>query len=433
MLDRAPNAIDSVWERVTSYMNFNDLGVVRLLKLFRSNGFRHGMNAAVTSVTRRYFSNPGRVIPDLEGMLAEERIAYLSAPRSGPLKINWVVPGIGPAGGGLFNIFRAIQQLEAWGHVNVVYVLGKVPGDGSSAAAREYIRKWYFSINAHVVALPNTVKDSDALIATSWPTAYAVRGIGNTVQKFYFVQDLEHLFYAPGSFYEFARQTYQFEFRGITAGSWIADVLRRDFSMDCSVFNFSYDREVYAGTGRRLLTSRKKRVLFYSRPETERRGFELGVLALSLVAKRMPEVEFVMVGLPIDSFDVPFPAIFPGVLPVSELAALYRSCDVALVLSHTNLSLLPLELMACGCAVVSNEGPNIEWLLSDETVRLAKPDAKSLACAVIELLESDNLRLRKIEAGFAFVQGTDWTKEIRAIESALLAGVDCQVRLGSHV
>jgi glycosyltransferase involved in cell wall biosynthesis len=284
-----------------------------------------------------------------------------------------------------------------------------------------------------VELLSDNIKDSDALIATSWPTAYAVRSVGNTAQKFYFVQDIEYMFYAPGSVYEFARRTYQFGFRGITLGSWIADVLRREFNMDCSSFGFSYDRDAYASTGSRLLPAGKKRVLFYARPETERRGFELGILSLSLVAKKMPEVEFVLVGFPRQPLQLPFAAIFPGILPISELGALYRSCDVALVLSHTNVSMLPLELMACGCAVVSNMGPNVEWLLTDQTVQLAKPDPKSLAEAIIELLQTDQLRLRKIEAGLAFAQSTDWTKEIRTIESALLANREDSHRLALHV
>ncbi len=65
--------------------------------------------------------------------------------------------------------------------------------------------------------------------------------------------------------------------------------------------------------------------------------------------------------------------------------------------------------MACGCAVVSIKP--IVRLLTDQTVQLAKPDPESLAAAVIELLKSDKLRLRKIEAGLAFAQSTDWTKK----------------------
>jgi glycosyltransferase involved in cell wall biosynthesis len=389
------------------------------------------MSLIAAALARKYLRAPLNVFADFEMVLNEERPACLSAPQSGPIRINWILPGIAVAQGGLLNIFRTIQQLEAWGHENRVYVLARLPG--GSTLAKEHIRKRYFPIRAEVEVLSDHIKDSDALIATSWPTAYAARRIGNTAQKFYFVQDIEYMFYAAGSLYEFARQTYQFGFRGVTLGSWIADVLRRDFNMECSAFGFSYDRDAYSITGSRLLSAGKKRVIFYARPETERRGFELGVLALSLVSKKMPDVEFVLVGFPRRPFDLPFPAIFPGVLPISELGALYRSCDVALVLSHTNLSMLPLELMACGCAVVSNEGPNIEWLLTDQTVQLAKPDPKSLAEAIIGLLETDELRLRKVEAGLAFAQSTDWTKEIRTIESALLASREHSHRLAPHV
>jgi hypothetical protein len=414
-------------------MTSNDSRLLSLLQLFRRRGFRYGMNRVAANLAKRYVNAPTSVLPAFEDVLnTEECPARLSGSNSAALRINWILAGIAAAHGGLLNIFRTIQQLEVWGHENRVYVMGRLPG--GSALAKQRIQEWYFPIKAEVEVLSDKIKDSDALIATSWRTAYPVRGIGNTVQKFYFVQDVEYMFYAPGSLYEFARQTYQFGFQGITLGAWIAEVLRREFDMECSAFGFSYDRDHYASKGPRLLPAGKKRVLFYARPETERRGFELGILALSLVVKKMQEeVEVVLVGSPHQSLDLPFPAILPGVLGITELGALYRSCDVALVLSHTNLSMLPLELMACGCAVVSNEGPNVEWLLTGETIRLAKPDPKSLAEALLELLHADELRFKKIEAGLAFAQSTDWSKEIRRIESALLAKQEDSHRLGHKI
>jgi glycosyltransferase involved in cell wall biosynthesis len=412
-------------------MRFSDLRLVRLLRLLHRRGPRNGVDEIVTAFARKHLSVPRDVFEDYRWVLTEEKPVTLRAPQSGPLRINWLLPNISTGGGGLFNIFRTIQQLEAWGHLNRVYVAGKA--EHSPAMATQLVRKSYFPINAEVEALSDKIPDSDALIATSWPTAYAARGVGNTAQKFYFVQDLEYLFYAPGSLHEFARQTYQFGFRGITAGPWIADVLRRDFGMECSVFGFSYDRQAYGSTGSRRLAPGKKRVLFYARPQTERRGFELGILALSLVASKLPDVEFVLVGFPPQSIRLPFPAVFPGVLPLSELGALYRSCDVALVLSHTNLSLLPLELMACGCAIVSNRGPNTEWLLTDSTAQLANADPRSLASAIIEILETDSLRLQKVKAALDFVQSTDWTKENKAIEAALFAQIRNPHQQTQHV
>ncbi len=412
-------------------MNVNVSRLTDLLILFRRRGLRAGFNTMTAALARKFLRAP---LPDfgvLQVVMTESRPAYLPRSQSTTLRINWLLPEIGTAQGGLFNIFRTIEQLEAWGHENCIYVLGNFK-EGSSIV-KERIRKNYFPITAEVEALSSNIKDCDALIATSWPTAYAANGIGNTGRKFYFVQDIEYMFYAPGSLYEFARQTYKFGFHGITAGSWIADVLRRNFNMECSPFGFSYDRGAYTSTGPRLLPPGKKRVLFYARPDTERRGFELGVLALSIVSKQIPDVEFVLVGFKPPSADLPISAFFPGVLGISELGALYRSCDVALVLSHTNLSLLPLELMACGCAVVSNEGPNAEWLLNEETVQFAKANPISLAEAITTLLQSDTLRLQKVEAALAFALSTDWTKEIRSIESALLASNENPNRFGSHV
>jgi len=116
----------------------------------------------------------------------------------------------------------------------------------------------------------------------------------------------------------------------------------------------------------------------------------------------------------------------PGILSVNELAQLYRSCDVALVLSHTNLSLLPLELMACGCPVVSNRGPNVEWQLSDENAYLADPTPESISDAILDLLENDGLREKKRANALRLAEATDWIREIKAIEAGFYEGLGIQ-------
>jgi glycosyltransferase involved in cell wall biosynthesis len=346
-----------------------------------------------------------------------------------------MVQNIGGAtgSGGLFNIFRAIQHLEHWGHQHRIYMVGEMVGRSAVSAARanELARKYYFPIKTQIEVFTGEVANSDALVATSWSTAYAARAVGNTARKFYFVQDLEHLFYPEGSLCEFARQTYRWGFYGITAGQWIADVLYKEFGMECSAFGFSYDRGAYSPNGSRHLPDGKNRVLFYARPKSERRGFELGILALSIVAKKMPDTEFVLVGFPPRSIQLPFSAVLPGILAASELPALYRSCGIALVLSHTNLSLLPLELMACGCAVVSNSGPNVEWLLTDHIAQLACPTPEALADSVLALLDNEQLRAQKAAAGLAFAESTDWISETKAIESAFCRGLNVP-SLGKH-
>jgi O-antigen biosynthesis protein len=383
---------------------------------------KYGLRDGLQDVAARWVSSratiPRDLLAEVGWILAEDHPASRSAPREGPLKINWLLHGVGGKGaGGLTTIFRTIFQLESWGHEHRVYVVGKTTHSGQFET--ELARKYYFPIRSRVEIFTGQVADSDALIATNWPSAYTARALGNTARKFYFVQDLEYLFHPEGSFAEFAKETYRWGFRGITIGNWIAQVLQNQYGMECCPFGFSYDRDIYSVDGERWLPSGKKRVLFYARPSTERRGFELGLLALSIVAKQMPDVEFVLVGFSPRPMQLPFPAVVPGILKPSELGALYRSCTVSLVLSHTNVSLLPLELMACGCPVVSNTGPNVEWLLKEDTTQLAAPTPQALADALMLMLQDDHLRARKAAAARLFAQGTDWTASIRTIESEL--------------
>jgi glycosyltransferase involved in cell wall biosynthesis len=393
----------------------------RTWALVSNYGLSSGLQSAIAHWARSRLSAPHDMLQEYGWVLNEDRPASLPAAEAGPLRINWIVPSIAKGSGGLLNIFRAIYYLEQWGHENRVYAMGKWATGGKGI--QEFVQKFYFPVRAPIETFTGQITDSDALVATNWMTAYAVRGLGNTARKFYFVQDLEHFFHAAGSLAEFAKETYRWGFQGITLGNWIADVLQTEFDMPCSPFGFSYDRDIYRSHNIPPGSGLKNRMLFYARPSTERRGFELGILALSLVAQRLPNMKFVIVGVSPGNIRVPFPAVLPGILPPAELAAWYQKCDAALVLSHTNLSMVPLELMACSCAVVSNTGRNVEWLLRDDVSQLAPPTPQSLATAILELLKDDDLRLKKVDAARAFAEQTHWESEIRKVETAFYNGL----------
>jgi O-antigen biosynthesis protein len=403
-------------------MSFRVSSPGKVWALVSRYGLKAGLENAAVHWARSRLSAPQDVLREYGWILNEDRSPELPAPKAGPLRINWIVPSVAKGSGGLLNIFRAIYYLEQWGHKNRIYAWGQWATGGKGVL--DFVQKSYFPIQAPIEAFTGQVEDSDVLVATNWMTAYVVRALANTAQKFYFVQDLEHHFHPAGSLTEFAKNTYRWGYQGITLGNWIAEVLESEFAMPCSPFGFSYDKHIYACHGDRSRSGQKTRVLFYARPNTDRRGFELGVLALALVAKKSPHIEFVLVGFPPRKMQFPFSAILPGIVLPTELAAWYQKCDVALVLSHTNLSMLPLELMACGCAVVSNSGRNVEWLLTDEVCQLAHPSPHSLAEAILELLADDQLRRKKISAGIAFAEATDWAPEVKKIENALYRGLN---------
>jgi glycosyltransferase involved in cell wall biosynthesis len=336
------------------------------------------------------------------------------------LIIHWVIPQFALGSGGHHNIFSTIVELENKGHHNEIYLVGA--NSAEAKLSTDIARRYYAPISCEIQPFSGSMPDSDALVATSWETAYRVRTVANTCRKYYFVQDLEYQFFAEGSLRELAMETYRWGFFGITGGDWVADVLNKEFGMKCVPFHFWFDPALYRPVPDE--TSSKKRILFYARPRTARRGFELGVLALTLVAKRVPDAEFILAGMTAGELNLPFQATFPGVLPVQQLPALYSSMSAALVLSHTNLSLLPIELMACGCPIVSNKGPNVEWLLSESNSRLADPVPQLLADQMVSLLENDRLRKYYVEAGLRFAGTSDRKSEIGKIERALLVGLE---------
>lgn len=256
--------------------------------------------------------------------------------------------------------------------------------------------------------------------ASSWETAYTVRNFQTTRQKCYFVQDFEPHFFAAGSHAALAEQTYRFGFLGITAGGWLAERLTREYGMRAEPIGFSYDKGRYLPLPRPV-DAGPRRIFFYARPHTPRRGFELGMLVLADVVRRLPDVEVVLAGCDASFFHIPFKHVNAGVMALDDLPRLYSDCDVALVLSHTNLSLLPLELMACGCPVVSNRGANVEWLLNDTVAVLADADVQSLSDAVVAVLSDESWRQRLIYNGLALAHSTDWEAHAQTVATILRA------------
>ena len=325
-----------------------------------------------------------------------------------PGTINWFVPQIGRGSGGHLNIFRFIRNLEIAGFECRIIVCNEFRPQ-LDGGAEDRIAEWFFPLKARVYFHPQQDLPSARIsVATGWQTAYPVKAFRGTQHRCYFVQDYEPWFYSAGSEALFAEETYRFGFLGITAGDWLADKLRREFGMTTRAVGFSYDRELYRQQPKR---DDIPRVFFYARPPTARRAFELGLIVLSELARRHPDIGICLAGWDLSNYRIPFPALSAGLLPLEELPDLYSQCDAGLVISLTNASLLPLELMACGCVVVSNRGPNVEWLLDDNVAVLTESRIESLVEGLEKAVYDHALRRRLIENALTKVSATNWVRE----------------------
>ncbi len=392
----------------------------KLPLLFRHLGAWGALRYLARRVARMLGGSPatstGNDVIGFYGFVTAPPIDVPVPKRYAARSMNWVIPHFEVGSGGHMTIFRMIWHLERLGYHCQLVLTGPTQYR-DPRQVRRLIRRHFQPLRAPVALGDESLQPAEFTVATSWETAYVVRRFPATRYKLYFIQDFEPDFFPQSSHWIFAEATYRFGFTALTAGEWLAELMRNRYGLQAYSFGFSYDKAHHQPRPRR---SGPMRVFFYARNVTPRRGFELGLLTLGLVHAVRSDVEFVLAGWDTTGYYLPFPHVSAGVVPPHQLPELYSRCDCALVLSLTNLSLLPLELMACGCPVVSNRGKNVEWqLIHEENALLADATPDGLANALLRLLGDPALRGRLRSNGLSFARSTDWASEARRVHGYL--------------
>jgi hypothetical protein len=326
-----------------------------------------------------------------------------------PLKVAWVCVPPGEGSGGHTTMFRLVAALEDAGHECVVYMHDR--HGWSLEQHRRTVRAWWPWVNAEVRDAADGIEDAHAIFATAWETAYTVLGSPARGKRFYLVQDFEPSFYPAGSEALLAEATLGFGFHGVTAGRWLAELLRSEYGMEADHFDFGCDLDRYTLEDGPARTG----VCFFARPSTPRRAFGLGMAALDLLAERHPEVDIHLFGEP--ARRTPFPASNHGLLAPEQLNRLYNRCAAGLVLSATNVSLVPHEMLAAGCTPVVNDAEHNRVVLDNPEVVYAAPTPFALANALGALIERPIPERREAaRTAAASVHGVSWQQAGEAVE-----------------
>ncbi len=102
---------------------------------------------------------------------------------------------------------------------------------------------------------------------------------------------------------------------------------------------------------------------------------------------------------------------------------MYASCDVCLVISNTNLSLLPLEVMGSGSVAVCSKGANSEWLVNESNSILVDYDPVQIAETIEKYLKDTSLLNDIREKGIEFAKSTSWEVEGEKVLKAVKRGI----------
>jgi hypothetical protein len=342
---------------------------------------------------------------------------------SGQLDIAWIMSPPGKESGGHQNLFRFIDFAEQAGHRCTIYLYTSHGGQVSIPEVKAML--------ASTDAYPHLAADirmydrdrgvhsgTQALFATGWETAYPAYLDHSLARRFYFVQDYESSFYPLGSESMLAENTYRFGFHGITAGGWLAHKLHTEFGMATDHFDFAVDTNRYNVINR----ERRNEIFFYARPVTPRRAFEFGVLALKDFAALKPEVTINMAGWDISNWVIPFAHKNLASLEISELNGIYNRCAAGLVLSLSNMSLLPLELMSSGTAPVVNDAPNNRMVSDNSYIEYVPASPLAIAHRLAEVIDRPDAVERSIAMSES-VRTLDWKDSgnqfVAALERAM--------------
>lgn len=307
----------------------------------------------------------------------------------GPLTVAWIMSPPGEGSGGHQNIFRFIRYLEGAGHRVKIYLYSTGDPYTLPQIRARVSSGSYPKVDAAIETYPEggVSADVDVLVATGWETAYPVWRDSSPARRLYFVQDFEPYFYGVGTDSVLAENTYRFGFSGITAGNWLATRLSAEYGMPTRSYEFSADRNDY----NLVNTGRRKEIFFYARPGTTRRGYELGIMTLDNFARERPDYTINLAGWDVSRYPIPFEYNNLGTLPVGELNALYNRCAAGLVLSLTNMSLLPLELLAAGVIPVVNDAPNNTMVSSNPFIEYTPASPRALADRLIAVVDRADL------------------------------------------
>ena len=391
-------------------------------RLLASEGWL-GVSARLRSRAARWIDPPGtQPLPlcHADAIRAAEIAANpppLASEPGQPLQIAWVCVPQAAGSGGFTTIMRLIGAFEQAGHSCTLYLHDR---HGWSLHRHELtMRAWWPQLQAQIRDAAGGIDDAHAIFATSWETAYQVRLSPAAGARMYLVQDFEPAFHAAGSLSLLAAATYEFGFHGLTAGRWLAMRLQREYGMQAEHFDLGADLAHYslqAGWPR-------DGVCMYARPSTPRRAVELGIAALTLFARRHPDVDIHLYGERIRR--LPFAALQHGLLRPAELNELYNRCIAGLSLSATNVSLVPLEMLAAGCVPVLNDAASSRVVLENPQVRYAPATPFDLAGELSMLASrSASQRQAAAQAAAESVRGAAWQDAGQAAVGAVMRALE---------
>jgi glycosyltransferase involved in cell wall biosynthesis len=364
----------------------------------------HDDYSVVTDVWR---DGPAPLLEPVPGMAARER-----------LRLAMVIPPFARGSGGHNTLFQIFSRLERRGHSCSVWLVDyhNQMRELWPAVLRHDINEFFASFQGPVYKGFDQWQSADVVIATGWQTVHAALRLDQCRARAYVVNDHEPEFFATSTERVLAEDTYRHGLHCIAASPWLRDLLIDRYDASADAFQLGVEQEIYRP---RPVQRRSDTIVYYARHSTARRAVPIGLLALTELHRKRPDLRIVLFGSP-DIMYAAFPYESMGLLSPTQLSWLYSEATVGLCLSLTNFSLMPKEMLACGLPCVELAGVSAESIFgSDGPLELAPLDPRAIADALAGLLDDPERREQRSHEGIEFVASHTWEHATDEVEAGL--------------
>jgi hypothetical protein len=307
-------------------------------------------------------------------------ITFRVRPARGAPRLNVLIPGmtLWAMSGGPNTALNLTFRLARDG-IRVRYISTDVVADSDSKLWR-HLRELtgidrHFEtvefVSAHDRAIETEIDEDDIFFGTAWWTVQMIKPVLGRMRSrrfLYLIQDYEPALYPWSTTYALALETYGLDFVPIVNESFLFEYLRSqsigrfaelDSLEDCLVFEPAVDRRKFYAEDI-AATARRRRLLFYARPNAPRNLYELGLHALKGAVEEgafpPDEWDLRVIGEPVPATEITPTSILKSEEWASydDYAMLLRSSDVGLALMLSPHTGYPaLEMAASGMLAVT--------------------------------------------------------------------------------
>lgn len=354
------------------------------------------------------------------------------------MKINFLLPTIGDSGG-MKVVCRYAEMLHKLGHDVVIYRSIKSPNlRRYRNPVRNLIHVGYCSAKSVVVSLKKrrtspfdryvswfcnrTIRDADVVIATSWPTAYAVNRLDRSKgKKFYFIQDFE-----IWDNQRYGMNSYKLPLNKIVISTWINHQLKEKLNLGpFPVVPNGVDISEFHNSNKTYHHVNGEIRCFMLNHHLKKKGVEEGLKAFELAREQYPQLTIRMFGMG-DGSNLPPYVSYTQNPSRRELIDLYCTSDIFLFPSlEEGWGLTPVEAMACKCAVCgTNTGFVLDVGKDHENMLISEPgNIEELADNLCELCADRKLLMKLSENAAVCAQSLSWEESLSKMSRVLSSDI----------